>query len=409
MVGYMQSNRFLYIFWSDKIREIREQKGVPYHFIERIGEERNKDGEIIKEGKGFFEILEKRFKHTDKDWLVNLEQFVYQTCQTLYENATENITPFPTSWKGLLNELPFDNIEYDTFIEEYSKVKDGVIDNYRYNLSLEKNRIEKYRNSDGNYGFILILLVKDIIGFEVKPEDFPPGFDADKKYDNLSKKDFFRRIRVGLGDKTFLQILKERNLLERKLIQFFEEELYLPRDWDKQLAKKTDLDSETARANNLQGQLTIAQNTIANAQTNLQVADLNVLPSMGGKTLVQLIADSTAHATCSGGCPNPNHHVNYPNLQTKSGEYDRIHTKLSGKVSDPELQTLLDSLPNCPHSDYETLKSENQTLKTENTQLKGHKCDCDSKVAQKEQEIINKIITDLQLSTERERERERAF
>ncbi len=76
-------------------------------------------------------------------------------------------------------------------------------------------------------------------------------------------------------------------------------------------------------------------------------------------------------------------------------------------MSDAELQALLDVIPpapNCPHSDYDTLKSERDTLKTENTQLQDHQCDCDSKVAAKEKEIINKIITDLELSTERERE-----
>jgi chromosome segregation ATPase len=76
-------------------------------------------------------------------------------------------------------------------------------------------------------------------------------------------------------------------------------------------------------------------------------------------------------------------------------------------MSDAELQALLDAIPpapNCPHSDYDTLKSERDTLQTENTQLQDHQCDCDSKVAAKEKEIINKIITDLELSTERERE-----
>jgi hypothetical protein len=56
------------------------------------------------------------------------------------------------------------------------------------------------------------------------------------------------------------------------------------------------------------------------------------------------------------------------------------------------------------HTDYDTIKSERDTLKTENTQLKEHNCDCASQVAQKETEIITKIITDLSLSTERERE-----
>ena len=67
MTGYMQSNRLFYIFWSEKIRVIREQKDAPYRFIENIGEERNEDGEIVKEGKDFFTHLEERIKDTDKD------------------------------------------------------------------------------------------------------------------------------------------------------------------------------------------------------------------------------------------------------------------------------------------------------------------------------------------------------
>ena len=76
-------------------------------------------------------------------------------------------------------------------------------------------------------------------------------------------------------------------------------------------------------------------------------------------------------------------------------------------MSDAELQALLDAIPpapNCPHSDYDTLKSERDTLKTENIQLQDHQCDCNSKVAQKEQEIVSKIITDLSLSTPQEQQ-----
>ncbi|CAJ0749079.1 13654_t:CDS:10 [Entrophospora sp. SA101] len=91
-------------------------------------------------------------------------------------------------------------------------------------------------------------------------------------------------------------------------------------------------------------------------------------------------------------------------LKTRADNFDRIHTKLNGKVSDSELQALLDTIPTCSHTDYDTIKSERDTLKTENTQLKEHQCDCASQVAQKETQIITKIITDLQLSTERERE-----
>lgn len=102
--------------------------------------------------------------------------------------------------------------------------------------------------------------------------------------------------------------------------------------------------------------------------------------------------------------PNIPSGENLNSLITKTGEYSRIHNKLSGKVSDSELDNLLNQVPNCSHSDYDTIKQERDTLKTENTQLKEHECDCDSKVAAKEKEIITKIITDLSLSTDRERE-----
>jgi len=62
----------------------------------------------------------------------------------------------------------------------------------------------------------------------------------------------------------------------------------------------------------------------------------------------------------------------------------------------------LNKVSNCSHTDYDVIKQERDDLKTENTELKEH--ECDSKVAQKEKEIITKIITDLSLSTERERE-----
>lgn len=89
------------------------------------------------------------------------------------------------------------------------------------------------------------------------------------------------------------------------------------------------------------------------------------------------------------------------NYKTNSDEYDRIHTKLSGKVSDSELDTLLNSSPQCSHTDYDTIKTERDQLKTDK---ENHNCDCDSKVKAKESEIITKIITDLGLATERERE-----
>jgi len=93
--------------------------------------------------------------------------------------------------------------------------------------------------------------------------------------------------------------------------------------------------------------------------------------------------------------------------QQKANEYQRIHTKLSGKVSDDDLTNLLNSAPSCSHSDYDTIK---QALADEKEKLtkKEESWELEKKAAQaeKEKEIINKIITDLGLTTERERERE---
>ena len=91
--------------------------------------------------------------------------------------------------------------------------------------------------------------------------------------------------------------------------------------------------------------------------------------------------------------------------QQKANEYQRIHTKLSGKVSDDDLTNLLNSGPSCSHSDYDTIKQalakekEKLTKKEENWELEKQQAQ-----AEKEKEIINKIITDLGLTTERERE-----
>src|SRR4051812_8434939 len=143
---------------------------------------------------------------------------------------------------------------------------------------------------------------------------------------------------------------------------------------------------------------------------------------MNGKTLTQLIADSNAHATCGGGtpcglahCPNVNHHTNYSTLQTKSGEYDRIHTKLEGKVSDPELQALLDQV-GCSHTDYDTTKQTVEKLTIQNQQITNDLDQSEKAKGQLEQQLNNlvgqlseqerKIITQiitklgLELSTE---------
>ncbi|CAG8685960.1 9917_t:CDS:2, partial [Ambispora gerdemannii] len=122
-----------------------------------------------------------------------------------------------------------------------------------------------------------------------------------------------------------------------------------------------------------------------------------------GKTLTDLLT-ATPIAPCAVPCHNATHN-DYNTRQTESEEYRRIRTKLNNKTSDSELTNLLNAVPTCSHTDYDTIK---QALAAEQAKTKKQKetCDLEKKAAQeqKEKEIINKIITDLSLATERERE-----
>jgi len=146
-----------------------------------------------------------------------------------------------------------------------------------------------------------------------------------------------------------------------------------------------------------------AKTTITNAETHLGLnpGDLatittNAAYNMNGKTLSQLLVPcALTH------CPTA--HANYDTIKGESAEYQRIHTKLNGKVSDDDLTNLLNSGPSCSHSDYGTIKQERDDLKQQHDNYSTEK---QQAIQDKEKEIINKIITDLGLTTERERERE---
>jgi len=157
--------------------------------------------------------------------------------------------------------------------------------------------------------------------------------------------------------------------------------------------------------------------TITNAETHLGLnpgdlatITINAAYNLNGKTLAQLLTPHTCPPCPQTHCPNT--HANYDAIKGESAEYQRIHTKLSGKVSDDDLTNLLNSSPSCSHSDYDDIKQaladekEKLTKKEESWELEKQ-----SAQAEKEKEIINKIITDLGLTTHthRERERERAL
>jgi len=141
-----------------------------------------------------------------------------------------------------------------------------------------------------------------------------------------------------------------------------------------------------------------AKDTIDNISGHLGGIDLNNLATAlnnEGKTLRDAFQETgqlnQAVKTVLGVNVLPTDYPNQLNLlKTNSDHYNRIHTKLGGKVSDTELDTLLNPPPQCSHTDYDTIKSERDTLKTENAELKD-----------KEKTILEKLITDCNLGIDK--------
>ena len=170
-------------------------------------------------------------------------------------------------------------------------------------------------------------------------------------------------------------------------------------NYDNQIRKACGLNNTEAIPNNWDDTFKDVRLYFLNTLKIDDVGDLPPLPS--GKNLNDLITFYNNPPACSTPC-HISTHGDYTTRHTESEEFKRIKTKLNNKISDSELDNLLNKVSNCSHTDYDVIKQERDDLKTENTELKEH--ECDSKVAQKEKEIITKIITDLSLSTERERE-----
>lgn len=141
-----------------------------------------------------------------------------------------------------------------------------------------------------------------------------------------------------------------------------------------------------------------AKDTIDNISGHLGGIDLNTLATAlnnEGKTLRDAFQEigqlNQAVKTVLGVNVLPTDYPNQLNLlKTNSDHYNRIHTKLGGKVSDTELDTLLNTPPQCSHTGYDTIKSERDTLKTENAELK-----------EKEKTILEKLITDCNLGIDK--------
>lgn len=103
-------------------------------------------------------------------------------------------------------------------------------------------------------------------------------------------------------------------------------------------------------------------------------------------------------------------------LQAKADEYDRIYAKLSGRISDAELDNFLNPPP-CSHTDYDNIKNERDTARsdlataqTDLTRITGErntaiteKNTALSDLSTKELKIVERIITDCELGTDTEK------
>ena len=276
-----------------------------------------------------------------KPYYSGIDDYGKELALEIYNKATTNITPAPTNLTELLLDLPA-NDEGKSAIAEYAEI-------IRENLIYWGKETEKERKENDLYERIFIKrLVEKVLKYSPTGTDFSASDTKDPRlFFNHLKNNVLKKRSIGKILKSERRLTNQLNQLSTNLKTILGTTT-LPNDWPTKLAKKDDLDTANAKITTL---------TTERDQ-----------------------------------------------YKTKADKYDHIHTKLNGKVSDTELQALLDTIPTCSYNDYDTIKSERDTLKTENTQLKEHNCDCANQVAQKETEIITKIITDLSLSTERERE-----
>lgn len=204
--------------------------------------------------------------------------------------------------------------------------------------------------------------------------------DYNPTVDDLDPTDLWKDLNNYLAGQSILELIQQRDRLVAEIVHAVHSAGGIPNNWHNDV-----------------------HNFFRYCHDVLGINDINGLPNVpAGENLNTLLArvnhTCTAATPCSlAHCPNT--HSNYDTTKGESNEYQRIHTKLKGKISDSELDTLLN--PICSHTDYDTIKQERDRLKTG---WANHECDSDGKVAAKETEIITKIIIDLGLTTERERE-----
>ena len=220
---FFQPNRNLFEFWKTAINDLMVFKGIF-------------DIDLL-DGKTW----EERLNKTIDLGFDKINELAQDICREIYANAVENISEFPLTYDKMLDELPNEHgviVPFEVRTKYETVVKEDIIKNFEWVLKKEKNN-EKV---NGNLGIIIEKLLK-VIGYKLSEKgDLPPGFNAQKKYKNLSPLLFRRLKKEVLKGQTIGQILhKEKR--QNQLINQVLGTTTLPRDWVQKLAKQADLDA----------------------------------------------------------------------------------------------------------------------------------------------------------------------
>lgn len=355
-------------FWITKITALLAHKGV--------------NAADLTEGTDWEDKLKNKGNWNE------IQTYALAICQDIYGEATANPGAFPAGVNPLLAEIPanpgdrsYSQLVWDTMYAFQGEVRDllGVM---RDKIGVDPADETLATDADGN----------NILDADNNPipkwkhdinDKVPDGIkltDAPGKYGLLvllHKRDLFEEI---IDNTTGLDDLIEWGAINPATGR----RAFLANSRGYNFTYKVDT-TKLQEYKDAKNDLVTAENHI---RTVLGLVSADPTPHDWHNQLAKKSDLDTATATIA-------------TLQPKADNYDRIHTKLNGKVSDSELDNLLQQIPQCSHTDYDAIKTERDQLKADQ---EGHSCD--SKVQAKESEIITKIITDLGLTTERERERE---
>lgn len=237
----------------------------------------------------------------------DINRYAVSVCEDIYNKATANVNAPPMDFSALDVDFPVDLVR-----------DNPVIDTPQPFVVIFWDKFFQWENSS-KFADLLI----DVL-------DYTPTVD------DRDEDDPWQDLKTLLGGLTLEQLIEDVDDFTLKIGNLLGTTPFLPADWETKLVSKTDLDT-----------------------ANAEIAALNT-------NITNLNHDKTTLTIEKAGLTTER-----DNYKLKADEYDRIYAKLSGKVSDAELDALLNpSPPPCSHTDYDAIKNERNTLKTETNTLR---------------------------------------